>query len=310
MIVYGILAGRFQPFHAGHNEAYLQMCKYFGKDKVYIVTPSSTDDASDPLTIEDKKDILAHFKIDEDKLFVSSGPFRPFDFFQERASVNSDACFVICSYSDQCLKLLKKSYSIFPEDKENLEKFDLEKMRGVYYIKVSTGSYSIDTINIRDGLAIESKETDRLKYLLYLYKEENKELFDKLNLKFGGGMRTAKRDFDDPKYKAWRSSVFIRDNFTCQLTGKKGELQAHHIERWADKPDLRYDTNNGITLCKEAHAMVTGKEDQYKDQFKDIVVKRLRELNKSVKNIDRAKTFNNHKPKQRKRWFPRSPLTR
>lgn len=55
--------------------------------------------------------------------------------------------------------------------------------------------------------------------------------------------------------KAFRLNVFERDNFTCRKCGDNhgGNLQAHHIlNHWKYK-DLRYDVNNGITLCKKCH---------------------------------------------------------
>ncbi len=63
------------------------------------------------------------------------------------------------------------------------------------------------------------------------------------------------------EYQKWRSDVFQRDNWTCQTCGKKSEigkcvyLEAHHIKKWAYFPELRYEVNNGITLCKECHRL-------------------------------------------------------
>ncbi len=65
--------------------------------------------------------------------------------------------------------------------------------------------------------------------------------------------RTVKRH--TLKDKVFRLSVFERDKFTCQKCGdnRGGNLEAHHIlNHWKYK-NLRYDVNNGITLCKDCH---------------------------------------------------------
>lgn len=55
-------------------------------------------------------------------------------------------------------------------------------------------------------------------------------------------------------YKDWRTSVFERDNFTCQKCGQWGRsLHAHHIHNYADHPELRLEPTNGITFCEECH---------------------------------------------------------
>ena len=57
-----------------------------------------------------------------------------------------------------------------------------------------------------------------------------------------------------PENKEWRKAVYERDNYTCQSCGKTGEkLAAHHILPYAIFKDLRFDVNNGITLCRKCH---------------------------------------------------------
>lgn len=71
------------------------------------------------------------------------------------------------------------------------------------------------------------------------------------------------RDYNDPKYKAWRLAVKRRDKFKCKKCGSRKKLAAHHIKKWADHPLLRYDVNNGITLCRKCHEMMSGQEEAF-----------------------------------------------
>lgn len=81
------------------------------------------------------------------------------------------------------------------------------------------------------------------------------------------------RNFKDPLYVDWRKKVYSRDNFTCQWPGctKKNRLNAHHILLWAHNPGLRFDVNNGITLCYSHHKMIRGLEDIYAPVFLKIL---------------------------------------
>ena len=56
------------------------------------------------------------------------------------------------------------------------------------------------------------------------------------------------------EFRLWRESVFARDNWTCQKYGiKGGKLNPHHINNFADYPELRTSIENGITLSEKAH---------------------------------------------------------
>ena len=61
------------------------------------------------------------------------------------------------------------------------------------------------------------------------------------------------------EYKLWRDTIYKRDYWHCQLCGKhceKENIIAHHKKSFSDYPELRFDVNNGITLCRNCHAKI------------------------------------------------------
>lgn len=56
------------------------------------------------------------------------------------------------------------------------------------------------------------------------------------------------------EYKEWRKAVYARDDFTCVQCRKRGiKIHADHIKPFALFPELRFDVNNGRTLCVPCH---------------------------------------------------------
>lgn len=56
------------------------------------------------------------------------------------------------------------------------------------------------------------------------------------------------------QYHGWRVAVFRRDNYTCQICGKRGgRLQAHHDLPFVKFPLFLLDVSNGKTLCYKCH---------------------------------------------------------
>lgn len=66
-------------------------------------------------------------------------------------------------------------------------------------------------------------------------------------------------DMTSARYKHWRVAVFERDNYTClecgarNGQGRKVTLNADHIKPYAGFPELRYNVDNGRTLCVACH---------------------------------------------------------
>jgi hypothetical protein len=73
------------------------------------------------------------------------------------------------------------------------------------------------------------------------------------------------------EYKLWRQSVYKRDGFKCILCGKSHTLEAHHILPKRTNPELIYDVNNGITLCRVHHRKTFKKELELSEAFFNII---------------------------------------
>lgn len=73
------------------------------------------------------------------------------------------------------------------------------------------------------------------------------------------------------EYRAWREAVFSRDGYACQeCAAKNGDgravyLEADHIKPFSTHPDLRFDVDNGRTLCRPCHRLTPtfGRNAQY-----------------------------------------------
>lgn len=85
----------------------------------------------------------------------------------------------------------------------------------------------------------------------------------------GGISRAYKTGYESIQYKEWRKKVFERDDYTCQKcgirsgNGKATYLTAHHIKSFSEYPELRFEVNNGITLCESCHCRL----DKYRARF-------------------------------------------
>jgi hypothetical protein len=86
------------------------------------------------------------------------------------------------------------------------------------------------------------------------------------------------------EYKLWRKTCFERDNFTCQISGQYGgELVVHHINNFADFPEIRTSIKNGITMTKELHFKfhsMYGKKNNTKEQLDEFIREIKQQLHK------------------------------
>lgn len=86
-------------------------------------------------------------------------------------------------------------------------------------------------------------------------------------------LKTERRHSYDTQYKYWMLKVKNRDNWKCRIDNKEclGRIEAHHILPWRDYPKLRYDINNGITLCHFHHPRRNEEEKRLAPRFFELI---------------------------------------
>jgi 5-methylcytosine-specific restriction endonuclease McrA len=82
-----------------------------------------------------------------------------------------------------------------------------------------------------------------------------------------------KQERNDSAYREWRLNVWKRDNFKCKIANQDcgGKIKAHHILSWKHYPELRYNINNGITLCQAHHPLKRAEEKRLIPFFQGLV---------------------------------------
>ncbi len=117
-----------------------------------------------------------------------------------------------------------------------------------------------------------AKEVNRLAHLGNKHTEASKEKIRQATLKrpdfiyywFGKtgdkaanwkGIRKERQERNDSAYHDWVVKVKKRDGNKCRINDENcsGYKIVHHILSWREFPELRYKTNNGITLCQHHH---------------------------------------------------------
>ena len=81
------------------------------------------------------------------------------------------------------------------------------------------------------------------------------------------------------EFRLWREAVFARDNWTDQKTGiKGGKLHPHHIQNFAQYPELRFAIDNGVTLSEKSHKefhKIYGFKNNTREQLEEFLNKKI-----------------------------------
>lgn len=77
----------------------------------------------------------------------------------------------------------------------------------------------------------------------------------------------------DSASREWSISIKKRDGWKCKINNKdcNGRLESHHILSWKDYQELRYEINNGITLCHAHHPRKKQVEQELSEYFKELI---------------------------------------
>lgn len=75
-------------------------------------------------------------------------------------------------------------------------------------------------------------------------------------------------------HKQWSKNIKNRDSWKCKINNAEccGKVIAHHILSWAKFPELRYELNNGITLCHFHHPRKRNDEIKLAPTFSGMVL--------------------------------------
>lgn len=68
-------------------------------------------------------------------------------------------------------------------------------------------------------------------------------------------------DRNSAEYQRWRRKVIERDGYICRQCGADTNLEVHHIKPYDKYRGLATDADNGITLCRNCHVRLKGKEE-------------------------------------------------
>lgn len=153
----------------------------------------------------------------------------------------------------------RKCYSKAERSPETRKKQSLAKIGKEPANKLPTGfiscSYCGEKIVIKIGAYYKPKYCS-LKCRDQAYKHLDYSQYKGANSHFWKGGVTEENELErkSGKYRNWRKSIFERDKYTCQICGQIGGcLQADHIKPFAYHKELRFDINNGRTLCIKCH---------------------------------------------------------
>lgn len=154
----------------------------------------------------------------------------------------------------------QKGYKLSEEARK---KISLAHKNRIPWNKGTKGIMKVNSGSFKKGVRF-SKEFREKMSLARIGKKLSEETRKRMSLSQKGeksyrwinNRELAKRNLrNDGEYLQWVSKVKNRDKWQCKINNQdcSGYLIVHHILLWSEYPELRYEINNGITLCQSHH---------------------------------------------------------
>ena len=161
-----VFGGRFQPFHAGHQQVYDHLCEKFGDKNVWITT-SNKQSKESPLTFKQKQHVACDFfEIPKSRFVQCQVPYVPTELLEKLPDKNFSLILVLGKKDKD--RFVNNEY--FTNLPKNINNLDIAENKAYIY---SVPMYA-------DGT---NATQIRKKFQSNIDKQKKKELFLKL---FGG----------------------------------------------------------------------------------------------------------------------------
>ena len=179
-----VYAGRFQPFHKGHYDAYQRLVSEFGPANVYIATSNDTSSGKSPFSFNEKKEIATKmFGVPSTKFVKVSNPYRPAEILKK---YDGQTIAYIAAVGDKDATRLQGKYFKPYKGKAGYGYDEIG-----YTYPITAEANPISGTDVRKGLGSNDKEKAK-KFFLKAYPKFDKDIFKmittKLNEGFPGGI--------------------------------------------------------------------------------------------------------------------------
>ena len=200
-------SGHFQPFHEGHYRIYNVLVKKFGKDNVYITTTNQLDETENPLSYDDKKQVITKmFGIEDSKIQEVDNPFVPKEILTKFSPSNTS--FVTVVDNEDVPTLHKSKYFHKYVDGQPLRTY---KEAGYYLtvpeLRAPVGNQALTGPQIMQVMGSpKTKPEVKAKLFQALYGKSNPEIQNLITKKAEAGAKEVDGEFDKTKAHGQRNN--------------------------------------------------------------------------------------------------------